>query len=113
MNLKQTVTDSNVATGCSAYFHANVDTIFEDMFRSIIIEVLIKAILAEATKWLLWVLCLGVLEIPRLYVNPGIGELRSYSYVPARYSGHTLLVCLYDPFFSFFSIFPKSRSGGD
>ncbi len=68
MNLKQTVTDSNVATGCSAYFHANVDTIFEDMFRSIIIEVLIKAILAEATKWLLWVLCLGVLEIPRLYV---------------------------------------------
>ena len=56
MNLKQTVTDSNVATGCSAYFHANVDTIFEDMFRSIIIEMLIKTILAEATKWLLWVL---------------------------------------------------------
>ena len=90
-NLKHVVANFNIASSSSTYFHANVDTSLEHILGSIVVEVLIKAVLAKGTKRFLWVLCRGILEMPRLHVNPDVGELFDDTYR----QGNLDILCLY------------------
>lgn len=88
---KHVTTSSNIASSSSTYFHANVDAILEHILGPIVIEVLIKAVLAKGTKRFPWVLCCRILEMPRLHVNHDIGELFDDTYR----QGNLDILCLY------------------